>query len=639
MALAKNKQFSSFGLDNRLFKAISKQGLVNPTLIQSECIPIALEGRDVLAKARTGSGKTLAYAIPMIQRILSAKKNAGQSAPGVKGLVLVPTNELVEQVKDVFRALLYYAEDLISLYEVTGDKTTSLASQVPSLRASPDILIATPGRLVDHLQRGNISLVDSLQVLVLDEADLILSYGYEEDMQTLVEYLPKLHQTLLMSATLSEEVDKLKSLVMHSPAILKLQENEEQDKLKQFYLRCKDVDKFLVAFALLKLGSLQGKTIFFVNSVDRCYRLKLFLEQFSVSSAILNAELPMNCRQHILQQFNNGLFDHLIATDDSLNEEQLNSKKKPTKGKGKKNDDDDEDEDGETKNDDEDDDDDEDKDEDEDEDEDEDKDKEDKDEDEDEDEVDEEEEKKTVEKLKKIAGYGVARGVDFKFVSTVVNFDFPTSVKNYVHRIGRTARGGASGFSLSLVNPDEEQMLAGVMQYLAGDGEIERTEATVKPLDFNLREIEGFRYRVESALRSVTKIRVRDARLKELKVEMLNSQKLKSHFEDNPRELELLKHDKALSTHIQPTLATIPEYLMPRNLAAPNLSVDTPAKQYKKKRPAPSHKDSKGKRRKHSRDPLKSFGFSTRTSKHVRVRKPVPSNMPADPEALKKRRR
>jgi ATP-dependent RNA helicase DDX56/DBP9 len=370
------------------------------------------------------------------------------------------------------------------------------------LRARPDIIIATPGRLADHLRANNIASLSALKVLVMDEADLILSYGHDDDVSVLLQHLPKLHQTMLMSATLSDDVNALKALVMHDPQIIKINEDTIDDpskRLQQFYLRCRDNnEKFLLVFALLKLGSIRGKTLFFVNSVDRGYRLKLFLEQFAISSAILNAELPENSRLSIVNAFSRGAFDHLIATDESLEEDSLVVKGEAESDSSSSDDDDSEGDDAEEEEDDseeieseEGEQDDSDGSDSEDEEEDEDEEEEDSksttsesravsnflsgnilffscqcllwyslqflifvsgganaDEEESEPEEDNQSKQAAKSKQRRNRGYGVARGIDFKHVSTVVNFDFPASVKSYVHRIGRTARGGAKVFSL-----------------------------------------------------------------------------------------------------------------------------------------------------------------------------------------------
>ena len=247
-----------------------------------------------------------------------------------------------------------------------------------------------------------------------------------------------------------------------------------------------------------------------MNSTDGGYRLKLFLEQFHIRSSVLNAELPSRSRLNIIEQFNVGNFDYLIATDESTDA--------PTSG------------DSEIANDDE--------------------------------SADEEKDGP----LRKDSEYGVSRGLDFRNVSFVLNVDFPPNARSYSHRIGRTARGGAKGVALSFVENDsleQRDCLLDVqadqppVSYCAGDDILKGTmEAEEKPtekpqpapLAFDLQEIEGFRYRVEDVSRAVTRASIKEARAAELRAEILNSERLQSHFEENPADLQLLRHDR-MATH------------------------------------------------------------------------------------------
>uniref|UniRef100_K3WG30 RNA helicase n=1 Tax=Globisporangium ultimum (strain ATCC 200006 / CBS 805.95 / DAOM BR144) TaxID=431595 RepID=K3WG30_GLOUD len=604
-----------FGLDRRLTKAVAKMQFVYATLVQVHCIPLAMQGKDLLVRARTGSGKTAAFGLPLLHKILQQKQDqssAGALQPSVKALVLVPTKELVEQTKRHMSELMYYCNDVVSLLALGGQ---SMNAQQALLRDVPDIIIATPGRLVAHLEAGNLKLKDSVQTLVIDEADLVLSFGYGEDIRTIFNHLPKACQNFCMSATLSPELEKLKKSVLHNPAVVKLEEGETDGKLQQYYLPVSQADKELLLYALIKLGVIHGKVIFFVNTTEAAYRLKLFFEQFIIKSAVLNAELPHNSRQHIIEEYNRGLFDYLIATDDSVDRDV-----------GEGSDDEEEEEDGEDDDDDDDDDDDEKPEDDddaeveadseaednEDEDDDDNMDEDDEDAAEDDDDEDNESDKPAAKKAangsnkrKRDESYGVSRGVDFRGVNFVINVDFPKSVRAYTHRIGRTARGGANGTALSLVAlADAKQK-----RYL------DRVQASQKPvltpskdllkqpaeLSFDLKEIDCFRYRVEDVRRAVTSVAVREAQLADVKKEILNSEKLVSHFEANPRDLNILEHDKAIGTaRVQPHLATIPDYLVPIALQAA-----APQKKHaKKNKRMRMNKDGK---RRTDNDPLHTF--------------------------------
>jgi ATP-dependent RNA helicase DDX56/DBP9 len=567
----------STGLDVRLRKAVSRLGHVRPTLVQAKCLPLAISsGRDLLVRARTGSGKTLAYCLPLLQKLLqrsSSKRNAGVGA-----VVLVPTRELCTQVHQTLQTLVYYCDDVISVAVLSVGKGRNEKDREESdrqeamLRDKPDVIVATPAGLLAHIRSGALNLKSSVETLVVDEADLVLSFGYSNDIAEIVKSIPKICQGFLMSATLSPELDSLKKIVLHSPVVLKLEQEEGQrtkGQLKQFYVSLPKKDKNLVIYVFLKLGLLKGKGLFFVNSTDAGYRLKLFLEQFHIRAAVLNAELPFRSRLNIIEQFNLGSFDYLIATDASTDAGN-------TTPAGDDDDDDDE---------------------------------------------------KAAPKTKRKvdSDYGVSRGLDFRHVSFVVNVDFPPNARSYAHRVGRTARAGAKGVALSLVEKESkgqndalwsvqddqptvplvgasaEHLQAAPTNPNAEDVSAIQEQPQPTPLDFNLQEIEGFRYRVEDVSRAVTKMAIRETRADELRSEILNSERLQSHFEENPADLQLLRHDR-VATHlakVQDHLKHVPKYLLPRGMQVANLN--------RKRKKNRNNKKGTGGERRLDNDPLRSF--------------------------------
>uniref|UniRef100_A0A671MIA7 RNA helicase n=1 Tax=Sinocyclocheilus anshuiensis TaxID=1608454 RepID=A0A671MIA7_9TELE len=482
--------FHEMGLDDRVLKALADLGWSQPTLIQEKAIPLALEGKDLLARARTGSGKTAAYAIPLIQRILTSKQTVREQA--VRALVLVPTKELGQQVQSMIRQLTAYCSRDVRVADISGK--ADISAQKPILMEKPDIVVSTPSRVQAHINGQNLQLQSSLEMLVIDEADLLFSFGFEADLKSLLCHLPKIYQAFLMSATLNDDVQALKELVLHNPVMLKLQGSQLPDssQLQQYSVRCEEEDKFLLIYTLLKLGLVQGKSLLFVRDVDRCYRLKLFLEQFSIPACVLNSELPIHSRCHIITQFNQGFYNYIIATDEQGLENPARCSQK-TQEKGKK--------------------------------------------------------KKNSRKKGKDKEYGVSRGIDFHNVCNVINFDFPASVESYIHRV-----------ELPMLTEVENALTGGVtLPRLFSDS---THDSVLKPYGFKMEEIEGFRYRCRDAMRSVTKQAVKEARLKEIKQELLNSEKLKTYFEDNPRDLQLLRHDKDLHPAvIKPHLKNVPDYL------------------------------------------------------------------------------
>ncbi|KAI0234777.1 putative ATP-dependent RNA helicase DDX56 [Lamellibrachia satsuma] len=218
--------FHEMGLDDRILKAIAHQGWEKPTLIQEKAIPLALAGKDVLARARTGSGKTAAFAIPLIQKILLSKETCKEQC--IKALVLTPTKELCNQAYKNIMMLCSSCSREVRCVDISGQ--VALDAQKPLLMEKPDIVIGTPSRVLGHLQAHNLCVKDSLEMVVIDEADLIFSFGYETDVKSLLTHLPKIYQAFLihlpkiyqaflMSATLSDEVKMLKKLLLHNAPI------------------------------------------------------------------------------------------------------------------------------------------------------------------------------------------------------------------------------------------------------------------------------------------------------------------------------------------------------------------------------------------------------------------------------------
>ncbi|CAH1176790.1 unnamed protein product [Phaedon cochleariae] len=495
----KQCNFHEMELDDRILKAIAKLGWQTPTLIQEKAIPLLLEGKDVLVRARTGSGKTAAFAIPVIQKILNFKQTASQQE--IKALILAPSKELCHQICGVIKDLTIKCSREVRYIDVSPQ--VDLSVQKPLLVEKPDIVVGTPARALQHVKAGNLNLKKSLELLVIDEADLVFSFGYEDEMKELMRNLPKIYQAILASATLSEDVKNLKNLVLHNPVTLKLEEPElaPASQLTHYHLNAEEMDKATILYALLKLHLIRGKTIIFVNTVDKCYKLKLYLEQFAIPTCVLNSELPATIRCHSVDQFNQGVYDVIVASDEKALEAPTDSDAARDVKKSKR---------------------------------------------------------------RKDKESGVSRGIDFRCVANVINFDFPLDVNAYVHRAGRTARGNNQGSVLSFVSMKEKILLDKVETKIRyGQEDV----SVFKSYQFKLEELESFRYRAKDAWRAVTRIAVREARLKEIKQEIFNCQKLKSYFEDNPTDLQVLRHDKALHTvRIQRHLADVPEYIVPATL-------------------------------------------------------------------------
>ena len=250
-----------FGLDRRLVKALSKLGFTYPTLVQAKCIPIIVQGKDVLVRAKTGSGKTIAFSLPILQKILSGKESQSSNSQSIKCIILAPTKELIKQIEKHINDLIYYCRENITICSLADDNTSV---QQYRLKSKPDVVIATPARLVQNLKAFDLDLSE-VSTLVMDEADLVLSFGYTEDVHTIISKMPKIFQGILMSATLSAELDKFKRVVLHNPALLKLEEPEGASNLMQFYLKSTEKDKFLILYVFIKLGLLQVSLFLFAT--------------------------------------------------------------------------------------------------------------------------------------------------------------------------------------------------------------------------------------------------------------------------------------------------------------------------------------------------------------------------------------
>ncbi|QPG76823.1 hypothetical protein FOA43_004217 [Brettanomyces nanus] len=519
--------FESFHLDPRLLQAIIKLGYEHPTLVQTQAIKLSLdEKKDIIARAATGSGKTAAYCIPIVQSILSNQQDQQdkeQAEHSIHAVILVPTKELSQQVYEFLNELTIYCGKVVKLLNLSDSVDDDLL--VSLVNEQPEVIISTPSKLVTMLEKNKKLSLTQLKYMVIDEVDLVVSYGYSDDLEKLTKYLnlKQEMQMFLMSATLNEDVAELKSKFCSKPAVLKLQDLADNSKeLAQYYIKTNELDKFLLVYVILKLKLIRGKILVFVNDLERGYRLKLYLQNFGLRACVLNSELPLNSRLHIVEQFNKNVYNLLIATDDSnyYDDEDLSSSKSSKSSKNSK-------------------------------------------------------DSKNSENSKTPSEYSASRGVDFQNVACVLNFDLPTSSKAYVHRVGRTARAGKAGIALSFIvnNKDWGKHKASSLASARKDekvlARIEKTQKKLgfelQPYQFDTKQLDNFRYRMEDSFRSVTKAAIRDARLREIKMELITSDKLKRHFEENPEDLATLRHDKAVSkVRSDRNLQDVPDYLLPK---------------------------------------------------------------------------
>ncbi|QDE69090.1 MULTISPECIES: DEAD/DEAH box helicase [Myxococcus] len=354
--------FDELQLHDTLLRAVKAEGYTTPTPIQQKAIPHALTGRDVLGVAQTGTGKTAAFALPILQR-LSAKAPAGGARP-VRCLVLTPTRELAGQVGDSFGT---YGKGLPLRHAVIFGGVGQ-NPQVQALRNGVDVLVATPGRLLDLMEQGFVSL-RSLEVFVLDEADRMLDMGFIHDVRRVIKALPPKRQTLFFSATLPPDIVDLARSILTDPIRVEVTpaSSTAETVSQQVYFVEREQKRGLLTH-LLKEGNIH-RALVFTRTKHGANRVAKQLEGAGVSSAAIHGNKSQNARERALDEFRSGTLRVLVATD--------------------------------------------------------------------------------------IA----ARGIDIDGLSYVVNYDLPNVPEQYVHRIGRTGRAGASGTAVSFCDAEERAYL------------------------------------------------------------------------------------------------------------------------------------------------------------------------------------
>ncbi|HEX5612248.1 MAG TPA: DEAD/DEAH box helicase [Burkholderiales bacterium] len=358
--------FEHLGLRAELLRAVADQGYAHPTPIQSQAIPHVLGGHDLLGAAQTGTGKTAGFALPMLQR-LAADPGRPPVGPRVRALILTPTRELAAQVHEDVRN---YGKHLALRSSVVFGGV-GIKPQVDALRRGVDILVATPGRLLDHMRQKTVDL-KSVEILVLDEADRMLDMGFLPDIRRILALLPAKRQNLLFSATFPDEVRKLADTFLRNPQRVEVaRRNTTAERVTQYAIPAgKDRKRDLLAH-LVKDGDWR-QVLVFCKTKRGANKLAQQLTVSGVEADAIHGNKSQNARTRALKSFKDGGLRVLVATD--------------------------------------------------------------------------------------IA----ARGLDIEQLPHVVNFDLPHVPEDYVHRIGRTARAGATGEAVSLVSPEDQPLLGGI---------------------------------------------------------------------------------------------------------------------------------------------------------------------------------
>jgi len=307
--------FADFQLDPKILKAVADQGYTQATPIQAKAIPVVLEGKDVMGAAQTGTGKTAAFILPIIQKLLpNANASTSPARHPIRALILTPTRELSDQVAD--NASLYAKHTDLRTAVVFGG--VDIKPQAMLLRAGVEILIATPGRLLDHLGSKTADL-SQVQILVLDEADRMLDMGFLPDLQRIINLIPAQRQTLLFSATFSPEIKKLAQTYLRNPVTIEVaRQNAAADTVKQVVHFVKSENKRAAIVTILQNRVKAGHTkqcIIFTNSRLGCARLAIALERDGIKAAAIHGDKSQSERMLTLEAFKSGAIDALVATD------------------------------------------------------------------------------------------------------------------------------------------------------------------------------------------------------------------------------------------------------------------------------------------------------------------------------------
>ncbi|MGN6702069.1 MAG: DEAD/DEAH box helicase, partial [Burkholderiaceae bacterium] len=304
-------RFEDFGLSPDILRALADQGYEHPTPIQAKAIPVVMQGRDVMGAAQTGTGKTAGFSLPIIQRLLAhANASASPARHPVRALILTPTRELADQVADNVKA--YSRHTPLRATVVFGG--VDMAPQTAALRAGVEIVIATPGRLLDHVQQKTVNLSQT-QILVMDEADRMLDMGFLPDLQRIINLLPKERQNLMFSATFSPEIRKLANSFLKNPVTIEVaRSNATADNVTQVLYKVDEETKHDAIAHIIRERDLK-QVIVFSNTKIGASRLSRHLEKEGVKAAAIHGDKTQGERMAALESFKQGGIEVLVATD------------------------------------------------------------------------------------------------------------------------------------------------------------------------------------------------------------------------------------------------------------------------------------------------------------------------------------
>lgn len=300
--------FDELPLDDRLLDALYEMHFDECTPIQEQAIPPLLEGRDLIGIAQTGTGKTAAYLLPILSRLCSGHYPAG----AINCLIMVPTRELAMQIDQALEGFSYYLPfSGVAVYG--GNDGLRYEQELKGLRLGADIVVATPGRLISHLQLGNVDL-SKVSFFVLDEADRMLDMGFSDDIMKIMSYLPKERQTMLFSATMPDGIQKLADSILHDPVKVRIAVSKPAEGIDQRAYLCYDPQKFHILKALFHEHP-PKRSIMFVGKKSKVKDLVIQFRKLGINLAQMHSDLTQEERNHVMNDFKAGRIDLVIATD------------------------------------------------------------------------------------------------------------------------------------------------------------------------------------------------------------------------------------------------------------------------------------------------------------------------------------
>ena len=299
------EKFQNLNISEVIIRALNEMGFEEPTPIQAESIPVAMSGSDMIGQAQTGTGKTAAYGIPVLEKILKA-----EPSKDIQTVVLSPTRELAMQVAEELNHLAQFTN--IQALPIYGGQ--DMERQLRRLRKCPQIIVATPGRLIDHMKRGTIDL-SHITTIVLDEADEMLDMGFIDDINLIMAATPNTRQTLLFSATMPKPIQQLAETFLHDPLIIRMKAKEvTMDLIEQSYIEVPDRQKFDILCRLLDLQE-PDLAIIFVRTKRRVDEVSEALKKRGYSAEGIHGDLTQAKRDTVIRQFREKTIDILVATD------------------------------------------------------------------------------------------------------------------------------------------------------------------------------------------------------------------------------------------------------------------------------------------------------------------------------------